>query len=258
MLVNTVGELRWRAKKYGMLSMLLFVCIAVSFVVGFQNFIKAESNFINFSKESGVRFFPHTETIEELISITEKISTIDSLLKQSEEQRSIDTIKKVIDSQEYCSTDCLKSKKAGFERRLKVAQDAIEQRKQNYALSESSKFIDSYLIAGGTTKLGILTLLLFLLITLSRLYQYMARLSSFYSARADAIELLEKFNGEKTIENLEKLSSIMTPTFVILDKDSENLFQKFQDFVTEKFDLMVKDKGGKKETTPETTPPATK
>lgn len=232
--------------------------MVVAFGYGFDKFIKAESNFINFSKESGVRFFPHTETIDELISLTEKISAVDSLLRQPEEQRSTDTIKKVIDSQESCATDCLKSKKAGFEKRLKVAQDAIEQRKQNYALSESAKFIDSYLIAGGTTKLGILTLLLFLLITLSRLYQYMARLSSFYSARADAIELIEKFNGEKTIENLDKLSSIMTPTFVILDKDSETLFQKFQDFVTEKFELIVKDKGGKKESTPDPTPPATK
>lgn len=254
---NISNNLRVRAKKYGLLSVFLFVCLAISFVAGFDKFIKAESDFTNRLKENGVRFLTHAETNEEIVSLTGKLSIVDSLLKQPQAERDVDTIKKAIDSEELCPTDCLKSKKAGFEKRLKIAQDATEQRKQNYALSESSKFIDSYLIAGGTTKLGILTLLLFLLVILSRLYQYMARLSSFYSARADAIELLEKFDDGKTIDNLEKISSIMTPTFVILDKDSETLFQKFQDFVTKKFELMVKEKG-EKETTPGTTPPATK
>jgi hypothetical protein len=67
-----------------------------------------------------------------------------------------------------------------------------------------------FLISTITTRIGIVVLLLFLVQILVPLYRYNIKLSGFYEARANALELLELVD-DKNDDALERLVSVFSP-----------------------------------------------
>ena len=241
--MRLLQQLRLRGLFYTIFANIILVAFLWGFGYGFEKFRRAEIEFAEKAKELDP--FGSIKNVDRIADVAGQLEFVRLAIDGKTDQVSLQVRIDKGQLPSPCDVACLTIKKAELESKLEQLKNLSRIDKNSSDLSKLSvngeySVVAGYLFANGTTKLGILTLLLFGFVTLNRLYQYMARLSSFYFARADALELLQALGQAQTVDNLDKLADIMTPAFVVLDKDSETLFQKFQEFVSSRFNLIPK------------------
>lgn len=93
--------------------------------------------------------------------------------------------------------------------------------------------INSYsiLISAIATRIGSIVLLLFLVRILVPLYRYNVRLSSYFDARADALELLRLYNRENDNNFFQKLIASLSPEAIDFAEGPPSPTQETLDFV---------------------------
>lgn len=258
-------RLRWRSWMYSGGSLFLFGLLIFAFSYGFEKFRYAETDVIIAATEKD-----RAALVKSNSDMSTRLASLAKLMAYDVERKKLEAtpteelaktrlpeiIKAIKELEEElrlinCRTDCLDKKQIEFKSQkedLKRLVDTTTAHGVTLAgkrveSDTKGSFIDSstaYLIAGASTKLGILTLLLFLLVILGRLYQYMSRLSNFYASRADALDLLGDMTAKDNHELLQALTRIMTPTIAVMGKDTEGVVGKILAGISDKVDSISK------------------
>jgi hypothetical protein len=257
-------RLRWRSWMYSGGSLFIFGLLIFAFGYGFEKFRHAETDVIAATEKERQSLVKTSADISARISSVSKLLAYDAERKKIDPASTDETIRgKLVEANKKykaletsldlgdCLGDCIDQKLVELKSQKDDARKIIESTTP-YVVNLAGKrsesdakgsFIDSstaYLIAGASTKFGILTLLLFLLVILGRLYQYMSRLSNFYASRADALDLLGEIEAKDNHELLHSLTRIMSPAFAVMGKDTEGVFGKILSGATDKAEAILK------------------
>ena len=195
-----IAIFRNRARKLRRNSVFTLLLILIAIGAGFYLFAFAERVVSLSIGSAGIKFHPET-----------KQAPLSNLIPKA----SIDSSEKIM------------TKIDNLNRQMKNIHSEISQMRTEQKSSKDTGFNE--VISSLATRIGAVFLLIFLVQILVTMYRYQVRLSAYYDARADAIEL----SGRSDVDSLERIISALSPERIDFGKTPKSPMENSVDLARE-------------------------